>query len=289
MALYAFDGTWNENQPDDRLDTNVRKLFDAYEGPLKFYVEGPGTRRGWLGKWIGGAMGAGARERVQEGLAALARHMEQGDDVVDAIGFSRGAAIALDFANRAAALKVGGRAPRLRLLGLWDTVGSFGLPGNLVDWGWKLKLPAAVERCCHAMALDERRRMFPVTRQAPRFPEAEQAGRLHEVWFRGVHSDVGGGNGNVGLSALALGWMVAHARAVQVPVGAAIQAHTAPAHPDAPIRPERDPYKNRYRTVRREDRVHLSVRHRPGHANPPPGTAVVTDDGSVVPGGFPAP
>jgi len=287
MALYAFDGTWNENQPDDRMDTNVRKFFDAFGGPLKFYVEGPGTRRGWLSRLFGGAMGAGARDRVKEGLAALTRHLEQGDDVVDVIGFRRGAAIALDFANRAAGVKVGGRAPRLRLLGLWDTVGSFGIPGNLVDWGWKLKLPAAAERCCHAMALDERRRFFPVTRQATRFPESERAGRLHEVWFRGVHSDVGGGNGNVGLSAITLGWMVAHARALQVPLSPAIEARTAPADPEAPIKPEWDPYKNRYRTVRSEDRVHVSVRPRADHANPPPGLTVVADDGSVVPGGFP--
>ena len=30
MALYAFDGTWNKNQPQDDKDTNVRKFFEAY-------------------------------------------------------------------------------------------------------------------------------------------------------------------------------------------------------------------------------------------------------------------
>ena len=36
--------------------------------------------------------------------------------------------------------------------------------------------------------------------------------RLVEVWFRGVHSDVGGGNENRGLNWISLDWMFANAR-----------------------------------------------------------------------------
>lgn len=60
MALYAFDGTWNENKPDDAEDTNVFKFKEAYQGN-KFYVEGVGTRFGILGRVFGGIFGAGSR------------------------------------------------------------------------------------------------------------------------------------------------------------------------------------------------------------------------------------
>ena len=32
MAFYAFDGTWNTDQPGTEKDTNVLKFYDAYEG-----------------------------------------------------------------------------------------------------------------------------------------------------------------------------------------------------------------------------------------------------------------
>jgi uncharacterized protein (DUF2235 family) len=54
------------------------------------------------------------------------------------------------------------------------------------------------------MALDERRRDFPVTRWDP-------DPRVEEVWFPGAHSDIGGGNPakESGLSDVALEWMQA--------------------------------------------------------------------------------
>lgn len=58
------------------------------------------------------------------------------------------------------------------------------------------------------MAMDERRQTFRVTRVL----------NGYEVWFRGVHSDVGGGNGNVGLSSVALCWMLRKAQAAGLPI-----------------------------------------------------------------------
>ncbi|HEX2732182.1 MAG TPA: DUF2235 domain-containing protein [Polyangiaceae bacterium] len=92
---------------------------------------------------------------------------------------------------------------------VWDTVGSLGLPqyvqGKRRDWFrfTDCKLSPKVVRGYHAMALDERRVDFPVTRWEP-------DSRAEEVWFIGSHSDVGGGNavGQAALSDLALNWMM---------------------------------------------------------------------------------
>jgi len=93
---------------------------------------------------------------------------------------------------------------------VWDTVGSMGLPLYIQDQRRDAfsfvdtKLSSRVSRGFHAMALDERRRDFPVTRWNER-------DGIEQVWFAGCHSDVGGGYPATesGLSDLALDWMMA--------------------------------------------------------------------------------
>ena len=104
----------------------------------------------------------------------------------------------------------------MRFLGLWDTVASFGLPGNDLNIGWNLTLSDHVQYCYHAMALDERRGNFPLTRIKTR-KGGTLGDRLQEVWFRGVHSDVGGGK-CAGLSNIALCWMLKRAKEAGLPV-----------------------------------------------------------------------
>ena len=101
MALYAFDGTWNTDQPDAEKNTNVIKFRDAY-AEKSFYREGVGTRFGPFGKLIGGVSGTGGRERIEEGLEALKENFQNGDTTIDIVGFSRGAALAVHFANQIA-------------------------------------------------------------------------------------------------------------------------------------------------------------------------------------------
>ena len=91
---------------------------------------------------------------------------------------------------------------------VWDTVGSMGVPlyvkGRRDFFTFVSQdLSPKVKNGFHAMALDERRRDFPVTRWTPR------AG-VEEMWFVGAHSDVGGGYAlkESGLSDLALDWMM---------------------------------------------------------------------------------
>jgi uncharacterized protein (DUF2235 family) len=207
MALYAFDGTWNKDEAGEGTDTNVVKFAEAYTEET-CYRPGVGTRFGRLGKIFGGVLGAGGGQRLDEMLQELASNFAEGDRSVDIVGFSRGAALALDFANLVNDRMNG--AP-VRFLGLWDAVASFGLPGNRVNIGHKLTLPDNVEYCFHAMSLDERRGNFPLTRVALVKGGKPVAGRLEEVWFRGVHSDVGGGNENPGLNWISLDWMFANA------------------------------------------------------------------------------
>ena len=180
MALYAFDGTWNEDETDEGKDTNVVKFRDAYLAET-FYLEGVGTRSGFIGRILGGIAGIGGRIRISEAMDDLESRFAGGDHTIDIIGFSRGAALALHFANEIWEEK-GGAA--IRFLGLWDVVASFGLPGNDINIGWTLTLPDNVQHCYHAMALDERRGNFVPTRVKAPSGSLGTEGRLQEVWFR---------------------------------------------------------------------------------------------------------
>jgi uncharacterized protein (DUF2235 family) len=250
MALYAFDGTWNEDHPEARHDTNVVLFRDAYDHGPVLYLPGPGTRGGWLGKLAGGITGLGARARVNDALRALATNLANGDRVVDVVGFSRGAAIALHFAN-CVAERYNGQA--VRFLGLFDTVPSFGIPGNDIDWGWKLGYPATAERCVHAMAMDEARYNFPLHR-------VPKDARLTEMWFRGVHSDVGGGNGNTARSSIALDWVLGEAHRAGLRINTAkVMENRALMDPCGAISRRKIDVKLGRRQARPGDVLHASV------------------------------
>jgi len=143
----------------------------------------------------------------------------------------------------------------VRFLGLWDVVASFGLPGNAFNIGWTLSLPPNVQRCAHAMALDERRGNFPLERVRKPDRSADPR-RVEEVWFRGVHSDVGGGNGNTGLSDFALRWMLSKAKEAGVPVN---EADDLEPNPTAKISKNKDVIADPWREVKDGDLVHASA------------------------------
>ena len=284
MALYAFDGTWNSDQPGSDQDTNVVWFRRAYTGSA-FYWPGVGTRFRKLGRVIGGMTGAGGRSRVEEAMVQLRESLDAGDQEIDVVGFSRGAALGLHFVNQVAELP---QAPPVRFLGLWDCVPSFGAASIDLNIGWDLALPDNVEKCFHALALDERRHTFDLHRPDARVARADDPGRLFEVWFRGVHSDVGGGNSNPALSSIALNWMFAQARAAGLPIDAAVveeNRRRMKIDADCSEGPWYDLVKNRFRVVRWNDQVHESVCYRPDgrlYNNPPAGAARVNDEGRVV-------
>jgi uncharacterized protein (DUF2235 family) len=103
-------------------------------------------------------------------------------------------------------------------IGVWDTVRALGIPGSsgLVLWRHAFhnaSLNPAVKYGRQAVSIDENREVFePVL-----WDEADDdraSGRIKQVWFPGVHSDIGGGYAERQLSDLALSWMVQEAMAV---------------------------------------------------------------------------
>jgi uncharacterized protein (DUF2235 family) len=120
-------------------------------------------------------------------------------------------------------------APQIQFLGVWDTVkfvGWFNLRARFeqAHWPFTRKVPNVVHGR-HAMAIHERRRYY----KEYRFDEQELTPTrdLHELWFSGVHSDVGGQfPDDHRLSDIALKWMVDEA----VAHGLVIDAETHERH-----------------------------------------------------------
>jgi len=108
---------------------------------------------------------------------------------------------------------------RVRFIGVWDTVDAVGAPFNIGEfinryiYAFKFRtttLDRRVECGRHALALDEEREAFtPVLWDETGAPE----GKIKQVWFAGVHSNVGGGYPRQGMSLEPLEWMMAEAHA----------------------------------------------------------------------------
>lgn len=91
----------------------------------------------------------------------------------------------------------------------------------------------------------------------------------YEVWFRGVHFDVGGGNGNVGLSSIALRWMLRKAKAAGLPIDeAVITSRDGKLDLQAKLCPATDLIPNEYRGFLKGERFHYTVEARSDHNNP---------------------
>jgi uncharacterized protein (DUF2235 family) len=120
-----------------------------------------------------------------------------------------------------------GDKPLIKCLGVWDTVGSYGIPAGLGLGALARKVTSwtrgfhdntispHIEIGLHAMAIDERRRAFPPTAwtieadTAPHDANDKTPPYVEQVWFVGSHSNIGGGYKRGGLADLALIWMMA--------------------------------------------------------------------------------
>jgi hypothetical protein len=150
-----------------------------------------------------------------------------------------------DPANRAAILAglgVCGLVPAtIRMVGVWDTVGSLGIPAifgqvdakayGFLDTG----LHPDVKNAYHALSVDEQRPEFPATLWTGNPADGQT---VEQVWFSGCHGDVGGGTPDgVGvdtgtkLSDITLGWMASKAQALGLTMdpASAAQFATMPA------------------------------------------------------------
>jgi hypothetical protein len=114
-------------------------------------------------------------------------------------------------------LKFCGSATRIEFMGVWDTVAAVGLPfdgisTNFLDkviFKYKFKdhtLNQKVNKACHALSIDDERQSF-----SPLLWEDDP--RIEQVWFPGVHANVGGGYPQQGLSLVVLEWMMEKVKA----------------------------------------------------------------------------
>ncbi|RHZ66771.1 T6SS phospholipase effector Tle1-like catalytic domain-containing protein [Aspergillus thermomutatus] len=211
---------------------------------IMYYQKGVGTSLG--DKYWGGVAGLGVSANVRAAYGFLADNYTEGDRIYF-FGFSRGAYTARavaglvcqwglltprgmdnfalvydDFYNHQITgytpekrKRMGFRDPLPRftveIIGVWDTVG-FQKAWLGRDSGEKLELRNTVlhenVRCAfHALSLDEERTAFQPTLW--HIPHKNEGQELLQVWFSGVHTDVGGGGENPRLSNITLAWMIA--------------------------------------------------------------------------------
>jgi len=234
LLLFAFDGT----RMNAHTRGNVWLFSQRYlDGPV-FYHSGPGNPYYW-------DLDALAAHEAPQTIQTQWQHLlnalhdaplnAQEPVPIDIIGYSRGAALARHFGNLieqhveqglfSFADPLRGQVTAcvdLRFMGLFDTVAQFGLGGAL-NTQYDFSIAAAWGWVAHAVALHERRSLFPLLAAS-----GEGDINLSEVPFIGAHADVGGGvppratdgaaeTGD--LSDIALNWMVWQARAAAVPLG----------------------------------------------------------------------
>jgi len=259
--ILCADGTWNTPhgpaaQPND---TNVRKLYElVLEDPsqLKYYDSGVGTDGTPFEHFFGGSMGTGLFQKIQDGYEFLSYVWDPSDEIY-IFGFSRGAYTARSLGGMIAtfgvpnknldnqtvkrifdAYRITDRTQRLaaknglnadygladvtiRMVGVWDTVGSLGIPGHLFDdfdqekYGFlDTTLNPCIEKAFHAVAIDERRASFlPTLWSNPDGTPRANDDKVQQVWFPGVHCDVGGSYAETQLSNITLRWMIDNAKA----------------------------------------------------------------------------
>ena len=218
------------------------------EDPVQLtrYQSGVGTG-GIFDRVAGGLVGFGLSEDIRDCYQWLADKYQKGDRIF-LFGFSRGAYTArslggligkfglIDFKKHKGEsrselvrklycegykgqqackdLHFHADSTSIHFIGVWDTVGALGVPDDKVILDLldnasfyrfhDTKIGTHVRYARHAVALDEKRSSFTPTL----WDKAPAGVDLKQLWFPGVHSDVGGGYKETGLSDGALKWMV---------------------------------------------------------------------------------
>jgi len=270
-VIFCSDGTWD----DSGKNTNVYKIYKAMQvaaDQIPFYDDGVGANGTPIDRLLGGAFGTGLFQKVKDGYSKISQVCEQGDQVF-LFGFSRGAYTARSIAGMIAACGLpsgnfsdsvvdtafeayrhkdqragllaglnqscGMFNPQIAMVGVWDTVGALGIPSllGLVEpllYGFlDTSLNPLIQHAYHALALDERRAEFPATL----WTSAPGPGQtIEQVWFTGVHCDVGGSYPDdpdgTALADITLAWMMSKAAALGVTFAAGLQT-TYPFPADA--------------------------------------------------------
>jgi hypothetical protein len=226
-----FDGTGNNRTESADIMSNVGKLSYLYRNDnglfsnsdetryAMLYVRGVGTKSDGendpidndFGEWkIGGAaFGSGGVERIAFMLERLDNLIDQVSSpvILDVFGFSRGAALARSFVNIMTEKSFDNNFKKLhlcnqlsvRFVGLYDTVGSFGTPGNNDD-PYNFQLGKTKAKYIYQItAQDELRKNFDsqtlkrTQAEFLPFPIESRNKWMVEEAMPGVHSDIGGG------------------------------------------------------------------------------------------------
>jgi uncharacterized protein (DUF2235 family) len=108
----------------------------------------------------------------------------------------------------------------VHMVGVWDTVNSVGMVWDPLKLPYTARNPI-MENGRHAVSIDERRSFFRNNLWGAAFPEQS----IKQVWFAGVHSDIGGSYpaDRSGLSQITLQWMLCEA----VHLGLLVDSHRA--------------------------------------------------------------
>jgi uncharacterized protein (DUF2235 family) len=251
--IFCADGTWNDPVTQTNVYKLFKALnFTAEQCPI--YDDGVGADGNTLLKLLGGAFGEGLDQKIKDGYTRIAHLYSPGDELF-LFGFSRGAYTARslggmiahcglptqnvdddqtaqafdayrehDLAKRPqklAALKqqYDMEDAEITMIGVWDTVGALGIPAifggiDPLCYGFlDTTLHPDVKHAYHAVSIDERRREFPATLWSGP-PAPGQV--IEQIYFTGVHCDVGGGYPETGLSDITLSWMMSKAKALGV-------------------------------------------------------------------------
>jgi uncharacterized protein (DUF2235 family) len=206
---------------------------------VALYFRGIGNDddNGMVGSFFEGVFGAGEKRIRDNAYCHILKHYRKGDKL-SIFGFSRGAACARILAQSLTTrglydsvkyhyslaknantdieekvYKKYSNESRKRypvaisFLGIFDTVGAFGVPIDLgfsfqkVNFFKDMSISPNVKQVVHCVSIDETREAF--------IPTLCNAGpNIDEVWFPGVHSDIGGGYRHRELSAYPLAYMV---------------------------------------------------------------------------------
>ena len=203
-----FDGTGNNKDEGEETKSNVAKLYELYktdDTTLKLYIKGLGTSSagdidfgdgGVVSKAFGAGFGLGGEKRIDYALKEVKDFCDSlnTDDsvILDLFGFSRGAALARHFANAVQVIP----NVSVRFMGLYDTVGSFGIPGDEKNASFDLSVKADnFKKVYHLTSFHELRKNFDLVSIKPEI-NGTLPDHMIEEEYPGVHSDIGGGYAN---------------------------------------------------------------------------------------------
>ena len=249
--VICCDGTGNEFGQRKSNVIKLYKTLVCDASQIAYYHPGVGSMGARsalspIGKWwtklIGLAFGYGVSDNIADAYLFLMSTFDPGDSVY-VFGFSRGAYIAralcgmlhivgllrrgneglipyairmikqkeIDFGVAADFKKTFSQECKPHFVGVWDTVSSLGWVYNAVYFPFTRATSSPdFQIVRHAISIDERRAFF----RENSFGQPKNAQQdIVEVWFAGVHSDVGGSyaESESQLSQVALRWMLCEA------------------------------------------------------------------------------